>query len=402
VLSVRLLERVRDVPREAWDELAIPSSSPFTEWTWLDCLEETGCAAADAGWLPRHFTLFRGSDLVAIAPAYVKGNSEGEFVFDWSWADVAARMGIDYYPKLVFAIPFTPATGDRVVVAPGEDRSEVIAAFAEAARAFSAKAGLSSAHVLFPREEEAKAWAAAGLLPRLGVQYHWENEAYSSMDDFLARFNAKKRHQLRREIAQPGKSGITIETLPPSALDESIAKTMHHFYGATVDKFHWGRRYLNELFFSRVAARFADRLAWVVAKKGGAPVAGAFNVKKGDRLYGRYWGASQEAASEPFLHFNVCYYHGVRECIAEGRAVFEPGAGGEHKKARGFLPTLTHSAHWVADARLRRLLAAHLEREREAVAAHVVEERALSGLKGTPRDKDSADGANDDSDDGAR
>jgi predicted N-acyltransferase len=380
-LSLRLLERVRDVPREAWDALAVPAESPFAEWTWLDCLEEAGCVSGEIGWLPRHFALYRGSDLIAIAPAYVKGNSEGEFVFDWSWADVASRMRVDYYPKLIFAIPFTPATGDRAIVAPGENRDEIIATFAEAARSFCAKAGLSSAHVLFPREEEAGAWERAGLLGRLGVQYHWENRGYASMDDFLARFNAKKRHQLKREIAQPAKSGITIETLPPSALDAPTVQAMYRFYGATVDKFSWGRRYLHEDFFSLVAARFADRLAWVVAKKDGALVAGAFNVKKSDRLYGRYWGAGPEVATEPFLHFNVCYYHGVSECIAEGRAVFEPGAGGEHKKVRGFLPTITHSAHWVADARLRRVIAAHLEREREAIRAHVTEERVASGFK---------------------
>jgi uncharacterized protein len=381
MLTLRLLERVRDVPREAWDALALPASSPFTEWTWLDCLEESGSVGAEVGWLPRHFALYRGRDLIAVAPAYVKGNSEGEFVFDWSWADVAERMGVAYYPKLVFAIPFTPATGDRALVAPGEDPNEIAAAFAEGARAFCAKAGLSSAHVLFPREAEAETWERSGLLPRLGVQYHWENAGYLSMDDFLARFNAKKRHQLRREIAQPAKSGITIETLPPSALDDRTVRAMYGFYGATVDKFHWGRRYLREAFFSLVAARFAERLAWVVAKKDGALVAGAFNVAKGDRLYGRYWGSAPEVASEPFLHFNVCYYHGVRECIAEGRSVFEPGAGGEHKKARGFLPTITHSVHWIADERLRRLLAAHLERERAAVRAHVAEERSGAGLK---------------------
>jgi uncharacterized protein len=386
MLSLRLLERVRDVPREAWDALAVPAASPFAEWTWLDCLEEARCVGAGAGWHPRHFALYRGSDLVAIAPAYVKTNSEGEFVFDWSWADVSERMGIAYYPKLVFAIPFTPATGDRAIVAPGEDRDEVVRAFSEAARVFCDEAKLSSAHVLFPREAEAGAWERAGLLPRLGVQYHWENAGYRSMDDFLARFNAKKRHQLRREIAQPAKSGITIDTLAPGALDDAAARAMYAFYIATVDKFHWGRRYLSEHFFSLVAKRFADRLAWVVAKKDGEPVAGAFNVRKGDRLYGRYWGSSPEVAGEPFLHFNVCYYHGVRECIAEGLSIFEPGAGGEHKKARGFLPTITHSAHWIADVRLRRLLANHLERERSAIAAHVAEERTTSGLKAQPDD----------------
>jgi predicted N-acyltransferase len=381
MLRLRLLERVSDVPREAWDAIAVPAESPFVEWTWLDCLEESGCASADVGWLPRHFALYRGTDLVAVAPAYLKGNSEGEFVFDWSWADFAGRSGIEYYPKLVFAVPFTPATGDRALVAPGEDRDEVIGAFAEGARAFCAKAGLSSAHVLFPREKEAAAWERAGFASRIGVQYHWENESYGTMDDFLARFTSKKRNQWKREMAQPAKSAITIETLPSREPEPDVVHAMHRFYAATVDQFQWGRRYLNPRFFEFVASRFAHRLAWVVAKKEGVLVAGAFNVKKTDRLYGRYWGCGPEVAGEPFLHFNVCYYHGVRQCIAEGLKVFEPGAGGEHKKARGFLPTITHSGHWIADARFRRAISAHLQRERDAVRAHVAEERAGSGMK---------------------
>ena len=381
MLRLRLLERVADVPREAWDAIAVPAESPFVEWTWLDCLEEAGCASADAGWLPRHFALYRGSDLIALAPAYLKGNSEGEFVFDWNWADFAARSGIEYYPKLVFAAPFTPATGSRALIAPGEDRDEVIAAFAEGTRAFCEKAGLSSAHVLFPREAEAAGWERAGFASRIGVQYHWENDGYATIDDFLARFTSKKRNQWKREMAQPAKSGITIETLAPDALTPDIVRAMHRFYAATVDQFQWGRRYLNPRFFEIIAERFAHRLAWVVAKKDDVLVAGAFNVKKTDRLYGRYWGCGPEVAREPFLHFNVCYYHGVRQCIAEGLRIFEPGAGGEHKKARGFLPTITHSAHWIADARFRRVISAHLEGERDAVRAHVIAERAEAGMK---------------------
>ena len=377
MLELRLLERVREVPREEWDAMVGDAGSPFVEWTWLDCLEESSCVGGEqgrsAGWLPRHLALFRDGKLVAAAPAYAKGNSEGEFVFDWSWADLAERMGLSYYPKVVLAVPFTPATGERVLVAPGEERGAIVNAFATAIREWAKESGLSSAHVLFPGESEAREWADAGFLHRVGVQYHWRNEGFKTWDDFLATFNAKKRHQLKREVAQAAKDGITIETLAPTALTPSMVKSMYGFYAATVDKFFYGRRYLTPRFFELVAERFAHRLAWVVARRGEELVAGAFNVKKGKRLYGRYWGATEEV---PFLHFNVCYYHGIKDCIAEGIELFEPGAGGEHKKVRGFRPTITHSAHWIANPRFRGIIADFVARERQAIESHVDEYEA--------------------------
>ncbi len=383
MLELRLLERVRDVKQAEWDALVGDETSPFLEWTWLDCLEEAGCVGGEnsAGgtadrWLPRHLALFRDGKLVAAAPAYAKGSSEGEFVFDWSWADLADRMGIAYYPKVVLAVPFTPATGKRVLVASGEDRGAIVHAFATATRSWVEQAGLSSAHVLFPCEDEANEWVDAGFLHRAGVQFHWRNEGYKTFDDFLARFSSKKRHQLRRESGQAAKDGIVIETLPPSALTPDVVAAMFRFYASTVDKFFYGRRYLNARFFTLVAERFAHRLAWVVARRGDEMIAGAFNVKKGSRLYGRYWGA---VTDESFLHFNVCYYHGIKQCIAEGLQVFEPGAGGEHKKARGFLPTMTHSAHWIADRRFRAIIAEFLGRERLAIEAHIAEESNVWG-----------------------
>ncbi len=366
--KLRILQHIRDVDASAWDALARPSSSPFVEHAWLDCLEEAGCVGPRTGWLPNHFALFEGERLIAAAPAYLKGNSEGEFIFDWSWADVAQRMGVDYYPKLVFAVPFTPATGDRLLVAPGLARAEIARVFVAVAQELARELPMSSAHVLFPREAEAADWGAAGLLRRAGVQYHWHNRGYASWDDFLGSFNAKRRHQLKREVGQAAKDGIEIRTLAPGELTPALADEMHALYTTTVDKFRWGRRYLNARFFRLVAARFAERLAWVTATREGRVVASAFNVKKGDRLYGRYWGAHEE---HPFLHFNVCYYHGVREAIREGLAVFEPGAGGEHKRARGFAPTLTHSAHWVKEPRLAALLAPHVAREAQAVRDYV-------------------------------
>ena len=363
--QLRILASIREVDRAAWDALAVPSSSPFVEWTWLDCLEEAGCVGAGrTGWLPHHFALYDKDRLVAAAPAYLKGNSEGEFVFDWSWADLAHRMGLRYYPKLIVASPFTPATGDRLLVAPGEDRAAVARVFVHVMQELARELPLSGAHVLFPREAEANDWYAAKMMRRSGIQYHWHNAGYESWDDFLGTFNAKKRHQLKRESAQPAKDGVTIRTLPAHEITRDVADAMHELYLTTVDKFHWGRRYMNKRFFRLLAERFADRLAWVVAEKDGKILAGAFNVQKGDRLYGRYWGSHVEM---PFLHFNVCYYHGVREAIDKRLLVFEPGAGGEHKRARGFVPTRTHSAHWIKDERLAAIIGPHVAREAAAI-----------------------------------
>jgi predicted N-acyltransferase len=364
--ELRVLERVRDVPRETWDGLLGAESSPFVEWTWLDALEETGCVGGETGWLPAHLSLWRDGALVAVAPSYVKDNSEGEFVFDWGWADVAYRMGLPYYPKVVVAVPFTPATGDRVLVAPGHDRAEAVRVVAQAARQWSGRVGASSVHVLFPREEEAAAWEGAGYLRRDGFQFHWHRHGARTFDEYLARFSSKQRNQIRRELRVVGEHGIRIETLAPGGHTRETADAMHRFYASTIDKHGvWGRLYLNVEFFHAAVERFRDRLAWVIARDAsGRAVAGAFNVVKGSRLYGRYWGGDVDV---PFLHFAVCYYAGIRHCVEAGLDVFEPGAGGEHKRARGFVPTLTRSAHWIAEARLRALIAPWLERERVKV-----------------------------------
>jgi hypothetical protein len=363
VLTVKLLENVRQVPREEWDSMVGEDASPFVEHTWLDCLEEAGCVKPEDGWLPRHMALYQDDELVALAPSYVKGNSEGEFVFDWAWADVSHRIGVRYYPKLLVAVPFTPATGDRVLTKPGVDREQAVRVFANAVTQWADDAGASSVHVNFPREEEAKAWQASpGWLTRAGFQYHFHRKGAKTWDDYLARFNSKRRNQIKREVAQPAKDGVVIETL--DHITPEIVRAMYKFYCSTVDRYFYGHRYLNERFFELVSQRFAHRLAWVVARQGKKILAGAFNVEKNKVLYGRYWGTSVDM---PFLHFNVCYYEGIRRTIERGLDVFEPGAGGEHKRVRGFDPTLTHSAHWVKNARLRSILAPHLEAEKERV-----------------------------------
>jgi len=374
-LTLHVHSRVSEIPKDTWDA-CVGDDSPFVEHTWLECFEDAGCVGGDevedhaAGWQPAHLALYEGKTLVAVAPAYLKTNSEGEFVFDWSWADLARRIGLRYYPKLLVASPFSPVTGARVLVSPAwrAKKDEAIAAMAGAARQLSEEMKLSSAHALFLRDDEAAAWERAGYSRRASVQYHWFNEGYKTFDDWVATFKSKKRNQLRREAAQPGKDGVRIVTLKPEEITPEIVRAMFRFYLVTVDKFMWGRRYLNRRFFELVAERFAHRLAWVVAFRGDEPIAGAFNLEKGDRLYGRYWGATTEL---PFLHFNVCYYHGIRHCIERGLKVFEPGAGGEHKLARGFRPTMMHSAHYVHNARFRQVIDDFLVREREAVERFV-------------------------------
>ncbi|MGZ3476331.1 MAG: GNAT family N-acetyltransferase, partial [Polyangiales bacterium] len=354
-LSIRLLERIADMAQPEWDGLLAPDSSPFVEWAWLEALERTGCAAQERGWLPRHLTVYRGEKLIGAAPAYIKGNSEGEFVFDWQWAGLAERrLGLRYYPKLLLAVPFTPATGDRILVAPGEDPELVRAAVAEGSKQLCEQLELSSAHLNFPREAEQQAFVKRGWLERYGLQFQWFNQGFATFEDFLATLPSKKRTQIRRERKEVRAQGITVETRSGDALDDRTMDAAYRFYLSTVDKFAWGRRYLNEAFFKLIRDRWSKngQLEIVVAREGENLVAGAINIRKGDRLYGRYWGGEERR----FLHFEVCYYHSIDEAIARKLVAFEPGAGGEHKHARGFQATLTRSAHHLRDPRMRRII----------------------------------------------
>jgi uncharacterized protein len=369
--TLRVLERVRDVDAETWDSLVGDEASPFVEHAWLDMLEESGCVGGDTGWTPTHLSLWRGDRLVAVAPSYFKENSEGEFVFDWAWADFAQRIRVPYYPKVVVAVPFTPATGDRVLIAPGEDRELSTRIVAQTARQACAQVGASGVHVLFPNEKEMPEWERNGYLRREGFQFHWFRGSDATFEHYLSRFSSKQRNQIKRELRGVAEQGIEVETLDPDEHSRDLAQTMYGFYEKTIGKHGmWGRLYLTESFFQAVIERFRHRLAWVVARdrRTGDVVGGAFNVTKGRRLYGRYWGSRTEI---PFLHFVVCYYAGIRYCIERGLDVFEPGAGGEHKRARGFVPTLTRSAHWLEDARLRSALAPWLSAERAQVQAIV-------------------------------
>jgi uncharacterized protein len=376
--QVKLLESIRDVPREAWDALVDAEAAPFLEWAWLDALESSGSVRPATGWRPRHLTLWRGNHLVAAAPAYLKEDSHGEFVFDWSWATAAERVGLRYYPKLILAAPLTPATGRRVLVAHGEDRGARTREVMRAAVEYARSEGLSSLHVLFPTEEEAALLGEEGFGIRHGVQYHFLNEGYSTFEDVLARFTSKRRNQIRRERRATATHRVELRTLRGAALGQVDAGEVYRLYASTVDKFAWGRRYLTEDFFVRVLGGFRHRVELVQALRGGRVIAGAFNVSGAEALYGRYWGCFEEV---PFLHFDVCVYQGMQETVDRGLKRFEPGAGGEHKLVRGFLPALTYSAHWIFHGPLDRAVREFLGHERKAIAQGMPAWRAETGFK---------------------
>jgi hypothetical protein len=366
VIELRVHASIRDIPEETWNGLGGVSEAPFLSWAFLDTLEKTGCVRPEAGWYPHHLSLHIGDRLVAAAPAYIKGNSEGEFVFDHGWASAAHRAGIRYYPKLLVAVPFTPATAPRLLIAPGEDPAPLAAAFAGGLQQLVDKLGVSSAHVLFAPEDQTRALAGAGLVERYGLQFQWKNAGYATFDDFLARFSSKRRNQIKRERREMESLGISIETLSGTDLTPPLVDAMYTFYLTTVDKFSWGRRYLNRAFFEEIVTRVPSGIEFVIAREAGRPIAGAFNIAGPHALYGRYWGATQE---RPFLHFNVCFYHSIEQAIARKLSRFEPGAGGEHKLTRGFEPTITHSLHHLQDRRLDAAVRDYLDREREAMRA---------------------------------
>ena len=374
-LTLSVHGAISEIAPAEWDGLfghEPVRASPFVRHAFLAAAEESGSASARSGWQPRHLALRRRGTLVAAAPAYRRDDSDGDFSRDWEWAAAAHRAAIRYYPKLALTVPFTPASGRRVLVAPGEDRAALSRALLDGARRLAADEGLHAIQVLFPEPDEVSALEAAGLATRIDFQYHWRNEGYRTMDDFLARFTSKRRNTIRRERAAPAAQGIAIRTVRGDELARDAAGWAEVCFGlhrASTDKMVWGMRWVNRRFYERVLAGMPDAAEVVEARQDGRLVAMAFNLASATRLFGRYWGAAEE---HPFLHFNVALYHSIERCIARGVKVFEGGAGGEHKLARGFEPALTHSAHLFLDARLdaplRRYLHAE-ERERRAALA---------------------------------
>ncbi|WEK58791.1 MAG: GNAT family N-acetyltransferase [Candidatus Brevundimonas phytovorans] len=365
--TLQVNDGIASIGREAWDACAAPTGDPFVSYDFLHACEASGSAVPSQGWAARHLSLHdEDGAVIGVMPLYLKGHSQGEYVFDHSWADAWQRAGGRYYPKLLGAVPFTPATGPRFLNAPDTDAATVREALLQGALTLVERLGVSSLHVNFPNEPEWRAMSEAGLLPRRDIQFIWRNDGYQSFDDFLAALSSNRRKTIRRE-RRDAQAGLDIRVLTGADITEAHWDAFFAFYMDTGDR-KWGRPYLTRDFFARVGATMADRIALVMAFRDGTPIAGALNFIGRDALYGRQWGALEEV---PFLHFELCYYQAIDFAIARGLSRVEAGAQGEHKIARGYLPSPVYSAHWIADPALRDPVARYLDNERPAVEAEM-------------------------------
>jgi len=363
-ISVRIVRKIADLGRDEWDSLA-HGTTPFMSWDWLDSLEQSGCVDEQTGWLPHHVVAEKKSGLlVAACPMYLKLHSMGEFVFDYEWADAAHRAGIEYYPKMLVGIPFTPVTGHRFLTAAGEDRAALIRLLGQALAKIAADNKISSVHVNFCLADERDALEQIGFVPRMGIQFHWQNRNFNSFDDYLGSFRSDRRNKVKRERREMERRGITIRAYEGEALTQKHLRTMFRLYKDHVDRLYYGRQYLTQRFFDELQRRFAANVCLMLAERDGRIIAGTFNVRDSTAMYGRYWGALEE---HPFLHFNVCYYSAIEHSIRTGLSRFEAGAGGSFKQLRGLDPQHTTSAHFFVDGNLRRAVERFLRQEREMI-----------------------------------
>jgi predicted N-acyltransferase len=352
----------------AWNALA--GDNPLLRHEFLLAMETSACVGPGTAWHPRHLLLHDGNaKLIGALPLYFKDDSRGEFVFDWSWADAYERAGLPYYPKLVSAVPFTPATGARLLVHPEADANEVSGGLVTAALGIARDSGTSSWHVLLPLETERAIFAQAGLLERKGCQFHWHNDGYSDFEEFLGRFSSAKRKKARRERRRIAEAGIRFEHLRGDAVSARDWDAVYEFYGNTF--FRRGRApYLNREFFDAISQSIPDKVLVILARYEEQPIAAAICFTGGDTLYGRYWGSVADFHS---LHFETCYYQGIEYCIRAGLDRFEPGTQGEHKISRGFTPTPTWSFHWLREPAFYDAIADYLARETAHVDSYMAQ-----------------------------
>lgn len=378
---LEILDSLSDVSASDWNTLLTCDAGPFLTHEFLSSLEETGCVGGNTGWQVAHLVLRQGKQLVGAMPLYLKQHSYGEFVFDWSWAQAYEQQGMNYYPKILCAIPFTPVQGSRILSAPQCNALEIQKALLSGLKSLMIDNDLSSAHILFPITDEAEFLREQGLLLRDSVQFHWHNQNFQSFEQFLSILTMKRRKNIRREREQVAREAISFRQVPG---EDSKDQDWEFFFDCYQNTYleHQSNPYLNESFFKLLAKRIPNNLHLIIAERNGISIAASLLLvdKQSSKVYGRYWGALEHV---PCLHFETAYYQAIEYCIKEGIQTFEGGAQGEHKMARGFLPTTIRSAHLIKDPRFSKAIAHFLEREHQGIGAYVDELAEHSPLKST-------------------
>ncbi len=375
---LRVVESLAGVPAADWNAIArgdpaVPGD-PFTRHEFLAALIDTGCASSRAGWRPQLILLERDGKLAGAMPLFLKSHSYGEYVFDWAWADAYQRHGLEYYPKLLCAVPFTPVTGPRLLAPRAADRARLVAAALEMAR------DVSSLHVLFPPPSQAGLMQGAGMLLRRTVQFHWQNDGYADFDEFLARMTRHRRKVIRQERRRVRDAGIEFRWLRSAEIERRHWEFFERCYRRTYAA-HRSSPYLNLEFFLQLGATLPQHCLMIIAERAGKPVAATFNVVNENKIFGRYWGAQEHV---PLLHFECCYYQAIEFAIAHRLQFFEGGAQGEHKLFRGLLPVETHSAHWLAHPAFAGAIEDYLKRETAGIARYVDELNEHSPFRASP------------------
>lgn len=367
-IEFQVVDTIHDVDADSWQSLW-QTDYPFVQYGFLKALEDSGCteagnSSAETGWEVAHLLGVEARQLVFALPMYRKTHSWGEYVFDWSWAEAYHRNGLAYYPKLVCAVPFTPATGPRAAVAASYALTDVLPQALSWLRQYCQAEGCSGAHLLFPEDSVSRHWQTLGWQQRQGCQFHWFNHNYQNFDDFLAGFASRKRKNLRKERQQVAAAGVTLRRLSGTAISAEDWDAFYQFYHITYLKRSGATGYLNRDFFARLGEALGDQLLMVMAYRGGHRIAASLCFFDDQCLYGRYWGCREDV---PGLHFEACYYQGIEFAIERGLQRFDPGAQGEHKIQRGFEPVLTYSNHWLVEPAFNDAVADFLQREKPAI-----------------------------------
>ena len=354
--SISWIQKISEIPKPVWDELATPLKTPFLEWEWLNNIETSKSATSRTGWQPCHLTIWRDKQLIAAAPLYIKGHSYGEFVFDHQWADLSHRLGITYYPKLLGMTPFTPAVGYRFLIAPNEDEAEITQMMVAAIDHFCDQNKLSGCHFLFVDPDWKPIIENCGFSSWLHHSYIWSNPSFNNFDDYLKQFNANQRRNIKRERKAVGKANLNMKVLAGEDIPHHLYPMIYRFYSSTCEKFYWGSQYLTRKFFEQLYPHYSHRVVLAAAYTDyddHKPVGMSFCIRKDDNLYGRYWGSFEEYDC---LHFEACYYQPIEWAIKEGITMFDPGAGGRHKRRRGFPATPNYSLHRFYDQKMTQIL----------------------------------------------